>query len=245
MAKREQTLGVIVPDDGPFDYEWYRLGPWLEANRLGHVGVLIEGSEADGYMSPESLTRTGSREALRVPAERLVGRGAGALVWACTSGSFIGGLDFAREQVEWLEGSTGRPATSTSLALVAAAEHLGTPIVDLLCTYTEPVAAILVGLLKACGLEVRHWQALEAAHSEDSVAVPVERAARDFHRRHPSSEYPLLVPDTSCNTLHLVERLEAELDRPVITANAASLWHGMRLLGADVRGGGVGRLFGS
>ena len=239
----EATLGVIVPDDGPFDYEWYRLDRWLPAHGLGHVTVHTEGSQADGYMNPESLAQTGSHDALRAPARRLAERGAGALVWACTSGSFIGGLRCAREQTEWLRCETGLPATSTSIALAEAAKRVGAGEIDLLCTYTAPVAAVLVGLLEASGLEVRHWRALEAAHSEDSVAVPVERAVNEFHRAYPSAVRPLLVPDTSCNTLDLVERLEADLGRPVITANAASLWHGLRLLGVDTRGGGVGRLF--
>ena len=238
------TLGIIVPDDGPFDYEWYRLDPWLAAHGLGDVTVYIEGSPADGYMNPQSLAHTGSHESLRAPAMRLRERGAGAIVWACTSGSFIGGHAFARDQVEWLQRETGLPATSTSLALVAAAHHLEAGVVDILCTYTAAVSAVLIGLVEQSGLEVRHWQALEAVHSEDSVAVPVEQTVYEFHRAHAGPQHPLLIPDTSCNTLHLIEGLEAELDRPIITANAASLWHGLRLLDVDTAGRGVGRLFG-
>ena len=39
------------------------------------------------------------------------------------------------------------------------------------------------------------------------------------------------------------ESLEAELDRPVITSNSASLWAALRHMGVDGSGQGSGRLF--
>lgn len=52
---------------------------------------------------------------------------------------------------------------------------------------------------------------------------------------------PLVIPDSAVNTLDLVGDLEAELGRPVVTANQATLWQGLTLLGAPavVRAAGL------
>ena len=53
-----------------------------------------------------------------------------AVVWACTSGSFVYGWDGANAQAAALGEQLGIPASSTSLAFVHAARALG---VGLLC----------------------------------------------------------------------------------------------------------------
>ncbi len=51
--------------------------------------------------------------------------GAEAVVWACTSGSFVYGWEGAQGQVRALARSAGLPASSTSFAFVHAAQELG------------------------------------------------------------------------------------------------------------------------
>ncbi len=238
-----KTLGVILPDDGPFDYEWLRLDGWLVDLGLGYIDLRVERSQADGIVAVTNLHHIGSPDVLLPPARRLVDGGAAAIVWACTSGSFVGGLDFARRQVELINADTGFPATSTALALIAAAKHLGAREIDLLSPYTEDITNILEKLLRDAGLSVVDVRSLGATCTTDSFDLDIRREVTEFAHDRLTRSYPILVPDTACNTIDLVEELEAEARRPVITANVASLWHGLRLLGDDSATGGVGQLF--
>ena len=230
-AGKAPVLGVILPDDGPFDYEWFHFDRWLAARGLGHVGYRLEGSEADGISAEANLRRTASLDHLLPPARRLAAAGADAIVWACTSGSFVGGLDAARDQIGRLSDATGVPATSTSLAMAAAAQSLGARQVDLLSAYPEPVTALLLAFLREAGLEVVDVRSLDCVHTRDSFAVDVTEELRAFVQDKAGCGKPILVPDTAINTLDQLDELESIAARPVVTANAASLWHGLRLLG--------------
>lgn len=236
-------LGIILPDDGPFDYEWLRLDGWLSDHGLGHIRLLVERSEADGILTVENLRRCGALEVLLPPARRLADAGADVIVWACTCGSFIGGYDYAHQQARAIATETGLPTTSTSLAIIAAAKHLGAQEVDLLSTYSSAITEILVTLLHDAGLHAPEVRSLGALYTSEAVALDVAHEFTEFVRHTPKRSNPIIIPDTACNTLDLVDGFEAEAGRPVITANAASLWYGLTLMGEDPRGTGVGLLF--
>ena len=63
------------------------------------------------------------------------------VTWACTSGSFLWGLEGARRQARLIGEALGVPATSTSLSFVAALESLQIRLVSVASPYTSEVAA--------------------------------------------------------------------------------------------------------
>jgi maleate cis-trans isomerase len=227
---RPVTLGIILPDDGPFDYEWLRLEPWLVQRRLHDVRCIVERSPADGIMRVDHLLAIGSVEALAPAARRLAAQGADVVAWACTSGSFAGGVQWARAQLAALEASAERPATSTSIALVAMARARGFAAVDLLSAYTPEITSILKSLLEAEGLRVQEEVSLGCIDTAHSVAVDIEAEVARFAQAV-SGGRPILVPDTAINTLSVLERLQEQAGRPVITANQATLWHALARAG--------------
>ncbi len=62
-----KTLGVILPDDGPFDYEWLRLDGWLVDLGLGYIDLRVERSQADGIVAVTNLHHIGSPDVLLPP----------------------------------------------------------------------------------------------------------------------------------------------------------------------------------
>lgn len=224
---QELVLGIILPDDGPFDYEWLRLEPWRIGAAFAGVRCCVERSPADGVMLPENLSAIGADQVLAPSARRLAERGAHVVAWACTSGSFAQGRHRAHEQIAALEQASGRPATSTSIALAEAALDLGSRSVDVLSAYNAQVTDLFVRFLEASGLSVHVVQELGCVHTEDSFAIDIERAVAQFGGDAPATR-PLLVPDTAINTLGLVRRLQEIARRPVVTANQATLWHAVR-----------------
>jgi maleate cis-trans isomerase len=53
----------------------------------------------------------------------------------------------------------------------------------------------------------------------------------------------LLIPDTAMHTVTQVDALEALLDKPVLTANAVTVWEGLRIAGISRHVAGLGKLF--
>jgi maleate cis-trans isomerase len=227
---RPITLGVILPDDGPFDYEWLRIEPLLVQHGLYDVRCIVERSPADGVMLVDHLLDIGCEEKLAPCARRLAAQGADVVAWACTSGSFVGGVEWARAQLAALEVAASRPATSTSIALAALPRAQGFTAVDLVSAYTPEITHILNGLLEAEGLRVQEVVSLGCVDTAHSVAVDIEAEIARFAQAV-SGRRPIVVPDTAINTLSLLERLQEKADRPVITANQATLWHALAKVG--------------
>ncbi|MDR9439391.1 MAG: hypothetical protein RI841_07835 [Halomonas sp.] len=225
---QESCLGILLPDDGPDDYEWYRLGDEVTGLPRTRVGKV----PSDGHHVPAALLSLGEVERLAPVGRSLVEEGgAEAVVWACTSASFIGGLDWAREQSVALASRLGVPVTSTALAFHEALAALGHARVDLLSPYPDDVTLRLVSFLREGGVSVVNDKALDCPYAADSHRADLLTEVRRFCARYPDDSRPLLVPDTAVNSLFLREGLSHEAGREVLTANQVTLWAGLRQLG--------------
>lgn len=191
----------------------------------------------------DALLEMGSTERLAAGVEELRLSGAEAVVWACTSGSFVFGWDGAHEQVRSLARTAGVPASSTSFAFVHAAREIGAERVSVAATYPEDVAGHFSTFLKAAGIDV-------VAVSGSGIITAAEVGTwgwdevREMARAgdHPDAQ-AVLLPDTALHTAAHLRDLEKELRKPVLTANQVTVWEGLRLAGRRVREPALGTLF--
>ena len=239
MVVERPTIGIIWPGKLDARYEWARLEAWLCAEGL-RISVATVESPSDGLHELGSLQVTGSADALVAAASSLRPANCCAVIWACTSGGFIEGLHQARRQARLISEAAGAPATSASLALVAAAAALRARSIDLLSPYPQDTTDRLLRFLGEAGLAVVECRVLGCMDGTASNRLALLEAASPFRSRMSASRRPLVIPDTAINSLEAVGRLEAELGRPVVTANQASVWHGLALAGlrADIAAAG-------
>ena len=124
----------------------------------------------------KSLLRTARTEHILESARRLLTLRVDAILWACTSGSFILGRAGAEAQAQALREATGKPGTSTSLAFVAALERLGAQRVAVLATYPEPASRAFAAFLSEYGIDVADLRWLDAPSGFDAANID-ERAS--------------------------------------------------------------------
>ena len=250
-APNRKRLGLIVPsdrlgmspDDPPFLGETGEYGRWIEEHGIDGVEVLFEASFSTGSHAPDSVWQTGDLNVLTPPACRLRDAGCDALSWPCTCASFIGGLEWSRNQVAELTRASGLPATSTSLAMLAAIETLGADTVDLLGPYPRSVTTAFQRFLNEAGIEVAAMVALDCADDGVSIRLDLLREAKRFDDGLPGRNHPLVIPDTAVYSLNVVEQVESELGRPVVAANQATVWHSLKMLDIDCHTTDTGLLF--
>ncbi|SFD33768.1 maleate cis-trans isomerase family protein [Streptomyces aidingensis] len=191
-----------------------------------HTDIGTDAHRVDALLEMGAAARLSA--ALAAPAAA----GAGALVWACTSGSFVRGWEGAREQVRALGAAAGgRPASSTSFAFVHAARAVGVRRVAVAATYPDDVAGLFAEFLGAAGLKVtgvRSAGIITAAEVGTWGPREVLRLARAGDRADAEA---VLVPDTALHTVDCLPELERELGKPVLTAVQVTVWEGLRLLG--------------
>ena len=248
VGPARRKLGWIKPDDGVrvdgemLDYECFELQRWLESHGVEGVEPVIATSVAETFHTPEDLLVTGELERLVPVAHALADAGCEAVIWACTSGSFVGGLEWAREQAATLEQRAGVRASSTSLAIAEALVHAGVGTVDVLSPYPRALTDRLTTFLREAGVSVGVQALLECPTGSDSHRLDIVTEVERFAAAHSDTFHPLLIPDTAVNTLDHVEGLEQQLGRAVYTANQITLWRGLGLLGRPQEASDAGSL---
>jgi maleate cis-trans isomerase len=191
----------------------------------------------------DALLEMGSVDRLTAGLEELSGHGAQAVVWACTSASFVFGWDGAAEQVRRLSEAAGLPASSTSFAFAHAVRAIGAGRVAIAATYPEDVAGLFADFLRAAGIEVtaaRGSGIITAAEVGTWGRDEVLRLAREGD--DPTAD-AVLLPDTALHTAAWLPDLEAALGKPVLTANQVTAWEGLRLVGHPATVPALGTLF--
>jgi maleate cis-trans isomerase len=240
MTSRPQaTAGFLYPGySAEDDY------PRLEEILGGRYALpLVHTDIGEDAHRVDALLEMGSGHRLADKVGELADRGAQAVVWACTSASFVFGWEGAREQVRELAAGCGLPASSTSFAFAHAVQALGVRRVAVAATYPDDVAGLFAEFLKAAGAEVLAARgsgiitAAEVGTLERAAVVELARAGD-----HPDAE-AVLLPDTALHTADHVEALEQALGKPVLTANQVTVWEGLRLLGVPARSSRLGALF--
>ncbi|MCM6774077.1 maleate cis-trans isomerase [Nocardia sp. CDC159] len=231
------TIGFIYPDHAAED-DYPRAAALLDVDlRVAHI------YGTDLHAVPELLD-LGSPARLRRGAELLAPHRPSAVVWACTSGSFVFGADGAREQERGLAAAAGVPASTTSFAFVHAARALGVSAVAVCASYPDAVATLFVEFLAHEGIRVVSLSSagIDTA-AEVGTLTPAQVRELALANDHPDAE-ALLIPDTAMHTIEVLPELEAALGKPVLTANQVTIWEGIRLAGHPPGGEPyLGRLF--
>ncbi|MFV0135813.1 aspartate/glutamate racemase family protein [Streptomyces sp. HMX87] len=233
------ALGFLYPGhSGEDDY------PRIEQLLGSDIRVdLVHTDIGEDAHRVDALREMGSPQRLAAGVQELRHAGAEAVVWACTSGSFVHGWDGAHQQVRTLAATAGMPASSTSFAFVHAIRELGLRRVAIGATYPEDVAQLFAEFLRAAGLEVAGVRssgiitAAEVGTWTEAEVLALARAAD-----HPEAE-AILLPDTALHTAAHIPALEKELGKPVLTANQVTVWEALRLADRRVNAPELGALF--
>jgi Arylmalonate decarboxylase len=128
------TIGILYPGySAEDDY------PRAEAILGGPRLPLVHTEMREDAHRVDALLDIGGDDVL-ADGVKALGAPLDAVVWACTSGSFVFGWEGANAQVEALGAVAGVPASSTSFAFVDACARLGVTRVAVGATYPDDVA---------------------------------------------------------------------------------------------------------
>lgn len=218
------ALGVLYPGhSGERDYR-------LLADALDVPLRLLHTEVGEDLHAEASLRAIGQPGPLIAQARAGFRDDVGAVLWACTSGSFVFGWDGARAQSEELSEGLGVPVTSTSLAFVSAARGLGARRVAVAGTYPADVAGAFGRLLTDAGLEVAEITAAGIMTGAEVGLLESEQVVELVRPSIDAGADAILVPDTALSSFEAMPRLEREFHTVVLTANQVTMWAGMHLL---------------
>ncbi len=235
MATR---IGVLVPAGNPtVEPEFYRMAP---PSVTVHFARLPSGEGTPGAHVGMEHRLLGYAESLPAAIPALAAVRPAVVALAHTSVSYA--LGFAEEPalIDRMAKLAGCPAITASRAILAAFAHLGVRRIALATPYSEAVEALGATYWKAAGLDVVAHQRLEGV---TNIYEETEARAYALGRQTDvSSADALLISGTGLPTAGMIQRLENEIGKPVVTGQTAALWQALRVAGVDDRVTGYGKL---
>lgn len=165
------------------------------------------------------------------------------LLFSCTAGSFLEGPGYDQEIVRHLEQLTGVRTTTTSTCVQGAIQALGLRSLCVVTPYSAQVNQLERQFLEGIGVEVASMGSALLDRSQDTPKLTADIMC-DLVRAADSPRADGIF--ISCTGLHVdrvIEPLEAELGKPVITSNQCGLWGCVRMLGIGDAIPGLGSLF--
>jgi maleate isomerase len=170
--------------------------------------------------------------------------GCDAIVFHCTASSMEAGLAGERQVLDAMRTATQAPVATTASAAMAAFGALGVRRIALASPYARATHEHELTFLAEAGLEVVAERALELPGSDAYVAeAPATwvQVGQQLMQAAPSAE-ALFLSCTNIHSLPVLELIEAELGKPVVTSNQAVLWYALQLAGESSTVKGLGRL---
>jgi len=223
-------IGVVAPYDFALDRELWRWVPddvSLHLTRMPYA-PLAATTEMAMHISQPALVAAGVHDVRAVSP--LV------TAYACTSGSYIGGRAGEAAIVAAMEDAGAPAAVTTSGALVTALRHLGVARVAAVTPYTEDLTQGLSSYLAEAGVEVISSAGLGLL--SNIWTVPYATTTDLVRATDSPDAEAVFVSCTNLPTYDVIATLEADLGKPVLTANQVTMWSALNLAGRKAVGPG-------
>jgi len=175
-------------------------------------------------------------------AEVLADAKCDVIVFHCTASSMEAGVEGDRHIASEIARATGCRATSTASAVGAALDALGARKVVLVSPYQPEAHQHEIDFLNEMGIDVAGGRAMNFPSGAYPETTPDEWLAIMRQEANPRADAYFL-SCTNIQSLEIIEPLEAELGRPVLASNQATLWYCLRLLCLDDVLPNLGQLF--
>ena len=226
MARRADVrrIGVLLPSSNSVqEPDFWRV---LPKHITQHVARMrLTQVEANSTLRIVEEIETESRKLADVDVD--------VIVLAATAPSSRNGIGYDRELIARIEAASGKPATTASTALLEALRALSAKTIVLGAPWSDAINRTTAAFIEANGFSVVAAAALGLVDNLD-IGLLDPQTAYDVGRRidRPEADAVMLACG-NWSTFAVIERLERDLGKPVLTTNQVSLWHALKIIGGE------------
>ena len=239
---RPVRLGFLVPPGNPTtEPEVIQLAPAGTTVHFTRMVVKAAGGVPGAHGGQEERNRE-QIEHMDECAALLAMVKPAVIVLAHTATSYTLGREGEKAMVERIARATGVPFITAFGSVLEAFRSLGVKKIALATPYSREATLRSKAHLEAHGIEMAAWGNLDDV-SNIYDETP-ERAYELARRVDVKEAEAVFVSGVGMPTISVIERLERELKKPVISSTTAMVWNALRVAKVKAEVKGYGALFG-
>lgn len=154
-----------------------------------------------------------------------------AIAFGCTSGSFVNGPAYDQKLRDQMTEIAKIPCTTTSHAVVQALQVLQVKKIAIATPYTEEVNKRAATYFAAHDFQITNLSGLGLMNDYHISKVDDETVYQMAKQVDTEDAEAIFISCTGLHTTPIIQYLENDLGKPVITSNQATFWHTLRLSG--------------
>lgn len=233
-------LGVLLPSSGsatePDFYTLVPKGVTCHFQRFYFPGFSGKG-DLEKLQGLESYAADAARLLLDVKPD--------VVSMCCTAGSFIGGAGYDQMIIKKIsERLGGIPTTTVSTSVVKAFSKLGIKKITMATPYPEFVTRTEQKFLEGNDIEVLglSWLTAEEGGMAGIGHVSYEMIKKLVKKAYRPESDAIFVSCAGLHVIEIIEALEQDWGKPVITSNQAAVWDMLRMANVNEKIEGYGKL---
>ncbi|RLG50766.1 MAG: maleate cis-trans isomerase [Thermoproteota archaeon] len=152
------------------------------------------------------------------------------IVYGCTTGSLVKGPGHDTQLSRRLSSIASCPVVATATAVVQALKAVGASSIAVATPYIEELDRREKEFLEASGFRVVEMRGLGIRDNAEIGKLPPHVAYQLAKEADSPEAHAVFISCTNFRTFEVIEKLERDLGKPVVTSNQASLWAALKHL---------------
>lgn len=223
-STRRQGIGMVAPFDFALDDECWR---WLPKDVSLYVSRT---ARLENTAVTAELAKSVSDAAAVIPVVRsLISAEPASVAYACTSGSFVEGIEGEAQLCQVMREAGAPRAVTTSGALLQALQALNITRVAIATPYNKELTHDLADFLETAGVKVVKAGYLNSERDIMHIGYDSVMAMADVVNREDAQA--IFFSCTNLRTFDIIHELEEKFDKPVLSANQVTMWAALKSAG--------------
>jgi maleate cis-trans isomerase len=224
MAQRKdfRRIGVLLPSSS--SAQEMDIGRALPQDITLHVARMrLNNVDAESTLRIVQEIETESQKLADVDVD--------VIIFPATAPSSRNGPGYDQELIKRISAASGKPATTASTALLEALRVLSIKRIALGAPWSATVNQSVTAFLQANGVEVLAQEALGIVRNLDIGFLDPQTAYDVGQRVNRPEADAVMLACGNWSTFDVIDRLERDLGKPVLTTNQVTLWHALKMMG--------------
>ena len=191
-------------------------------------------------LTNETLAKM-AEDITNVAKEILPGEKLDCVAYGCTSGTVAAGYDSIKKKV-----NLAKPEAKVTTPITSAIKILknkNIKDISIFTPYTESINQSVVEYFKESGINIKALHYFDIASDIDIGKVDEEYLFEVLSNLDLNDSEALFISCTALPALDLIERLEKELNKLVLSSNQTLIWEALNLVGNKEIVKGYGKIF--